>query len=230
MNVRCRDVFEQRSRLGSRPGLVKAFGQLLGGATIESFDVVFSCPTLPCTTIEDTYLQDTTPTTNNGAGNLNVGVLTGPIIRRTIIHVNLSTIPASATIVSASLSVTNPFNTVSPNFPGKIRRLTTQAWVELEATWNRASNALAWTTPGGDYTTVGELDVVLPWSVSVGYTFFGLGPLVQDAYTNWGKQLHIIIMNTDEASIGHSVTFRSKNYVGVVSQRPVLSVTYEVTS
>jgi YD repeat-containing protein len=67
---------------------------------------------------------------------------------------NLSGIPADAQVVEAQLRMWN-----TSLFPGTdvdewvdVYRVT-RAWSETTATWQRASSATAWTTPGGDVAT-----------------------------------------------------------------------------
>jgi hypothetical protein len=248
MNVRCTDVFEQRSRLGSRPGLVKAFCQQLGGGTVESFTVEFDY-----TKLNSTFLRDTAPTTNFENDNLKIGVgfNSDGTVDRSILHFDLTSLPTVGVggvtvvnIVSANLAVTK-LNPPGPKLggPAKVRRITeisAPVWLEAQATWNNKVTGTAWTTPNvkgtsspatqtGPFTTSGEVD----WSMvgdEVGRkTITGLAALVQDAHTSRSEHLHIMLMMADETIDDHNYAFRGDNYT-IVADRPVLTVQYEVTT
>jgi len=237
INARCRDVFEQRQRLGCRGGHVKVYPQLLGGAIVTSYTVEFNY-----TLFDDTFLRDTSPTTNFVNDNLKigVGVNTDYTVDRSILHFDLSSIPAGATIISASLAGTHGTVGTSLGGSAKVRRLTETTWVAAQATWNNKATATAWKTPNvkgtsfpesqtGPFTTAGELDWTMPTDTQGRIIIAGMGPLVQDAYTNRSKHLHIMLMMADETINDNGGFFRPSEY-SIVADRPVLTVTYEVTS
>lgn len=243
LNVRGRSPFDDRAILGSRPGLVKAFCQQLGGGTVESFTVEFDY-----TKIDDTLLREEAPTTNFDVDNLKigVGVNTNNKVDRSILHFNLTTIPTGAVstvIISASLAVTK-VDPPGPNNGGpmKLRRIidADAGWVEAQATWNNRATATAWSvanvkgtsspaTQTGPFTTTGEVDFTMP--IAAGrMTITGLAALVQDAFTSRSKHLRIMLMAADETTADDiNGAFRGSEYT-LVPDRPVLTVTYEVTS
>jgi len=183
---------------------------------------------------KDAFIRDTSPTTNFGNNEnlkIGVGVNTPGTVDRPVLHFDLSqpsvegtTIPSGATMTAASIA----FTTLNPTVGGaaKARRLTQAAWVELQATWNNYATGTPWTTAGGDYTVTGEVDWSLPTG-SGAFTLSGLAALCQDALSNRASQLHLLLMNVDEATDGRNATFRDSEYGPIPSQRPLLTVSYE---
>jgi hypothetical protein len=226
MNVRCRDVFESRVRLGSRPGLVKTFAQNIGAETpVESFTADFSLAA-------NAYIGGTPSTYNtvfDVSNNLNVQRFQVVNIRyRTLLYFDLSSIPIAATIISADLKLWNTGTSTSPE-PCKVNRLTTTSWAEGAVTWNSP-----WTTPGGDYTTTDEAswNMFLSPSSTITQTYrtiTGLIPLVQAAVAAGGAT-HWLLKMLDDSTTPPAVrtqVFRSRGY-SVAENCPVLTVTYEV--
>jgi len=79
--------------------------------------------------------------------------------RRPVIKFDLSSIPITARITSANISLTfastfSPTVGVNP-FPATIYAVT-QLWIETEVTWNSYATATLWTTAGGDFTVAGS--------------------------------------------------------------------------
>jgi hypothetical protein len=197
LNVRGRSVFDQRSVLGSRPGLIKAYAQLIGpDVLIVSADGGYD-------PAKDAELYSDFPTTNSGLGNaLHVGVEIGGKLRRSVLHFVLTTIPVGATITSAHLTFHISYLTAPSGIAVKVRRLTTFTWVEDQVTWARASDAVNW-TDGGQYDTALEVDANINNASGTGSSQINnLSALVDDAMVLRGGQLHLIIMAADEAYTG----------------------------
>lgn len=97
----------------------------------------------------DTYLDSANPNSNSGSlTTLLIGETSGVVQKgRTLIKFDLSSIPSTATINSAVLSlwVKTDYSTNARNF--KVYRVLLN-WVELEATWNNWKTGTAWTTAG----------------------------------------------------------------------------------
>ena len=239
-NVRLRDVFEKRNRLGSRPGLVKAFTQHLGDAAPV---VSYTQDVFP---IKDTYLYLATPDTARDAGNNNsshlVGSWAGTNIARTIIHFDLSTIPAGPTVTLATLSLyRSNRNGADTAVAMKLARIldADEGWSETQATWNSRATGTPWSVANDESPQVGPYTLTTPaavnWNTPTVNGFFsitGLAAMVQYALDNRSEQLHILLMAADEVAgdvfDGNIIFLRSSEYTPDPTQQPKLTVTYEV--
>lgn len=226
LNCRTRDVFDQRARLGSRPGLVKAFPQNVSTA-LESFTIEFFAT-------KDTWLSLTNPTSpQEDTNDITMGFWTGTAATRTILHFDMTAIPASATIVTASLRMFIFSKTGDLGATMKARMLNQTAWVEAEATWNIYSTGNNWSPVNavnpqtGPYLSTPEADWIAPTVLNEAFIINGLGPLAQEAYDTYSKNLHLILMQNSEIIGGALLVCRTKD-AATVSERPLLSVTYEV--
>lgn len=207
-------------------------------ANVAEEEPVIVPATVTFSLTKDAFLRDTSPTTNFGNNEnlkLGVGVNTAGTIDRPLIHVDLSAVPASGSIIpipdGATITAAHiEFTYLNPGGSGtvKIRRLTQSAWVELQATWNRYATGLDWALAGGDFTTALEVDWPKPTAADTNpVSTTDLAILVQDALDSRSKQLHLILMMADEITNGNNITFRDSEYNPIPSQRPSLSVSYE---
>ena len=98
----------------------------------------------------DTRITSSTPDTNSGTvAYLHIGEdNTSSSIRRTLITFDLSSIPADATINSATLSLWQEADLSDNNRTLRVYR-SKRAWVETQATWNIYSTGNSWQTAGG---------------------------------------------------------------------------------
>ncbi len=100
----------------------------------------------------DAFVLNANPTTNFGShGNLWVGERAlFSQIAHTLLKFDLTTLPADATIVSATLSLwLSSTAQASQGDTIKVYRLK-RAWVESEVTWNVYSTGNSWQVAGGD--------------------------------------------------------------------------------
>jgi len=232
LNVRCRDVFESRARLGSRPGLVKVFLQQLGGGTVESFTLDFAAS-------KDAMIYKLSPDNpfdpSQGALAFGLALANSLVVKRTVLTFDMTSIsptpPATAAIVTASLRLNCSTINGSGGYAAKVQRLVTPGstgWVEAQATWNSYATGNPWSTAGGDFTATDALDFTAPTALG-NFTITGFGTLAQDAYANRSKLLHIILKNATEGAILNQISFNQRTDA-TESNRPKLTVTYEVTS
>ena len=105
------------------------------------------------TTGYDTYINSSTPNTNNNSTILIVGEgNTSVDVARTLIKFDLSSIPANAVIQDATLSLW--FSTdISSNARTMRAYRVLRNWVEAQATWNIYSTGNNWGTAGCANTT-----------------------------------------------------------------------------
>lgn len=188
-NTRSRDTYNRMLRGGSRPQLVKAFPTQLGeipssGATVGS---------VVLTATKDAYIDSAATTTN-----YNTTVLGISSTLRSLIHFDLTSIPANSTITSAVLRFyVLAYGGVLPNAV-TFSRITEAGWVEAEADWLEYSNGNAWASAGGDFTATGAFSTSI---TSAGYNSFigaNLVALCQDAYDNRSDQLHLMMTSSEE--------------------------------
>lgn len=231
-NVRCRDVFEMRERLGSRPGLTKAFPQQLGNEVpSESFSMTFT-PT------KDTFVEShsTRKTAVNGSvTSMSFGNNSGAHNEcRPIMHFDMSALPAGATIISAPFVGYIPAAILGGTWVERVSRLTQEGWVETQTNYNNYQTLATWAVNGGDFTdtTPTYIDFVTP-NTTGWNTFVDLASLVQYAYTNQSKQFHTLWRRADESGTATQVfSIRSKEFDdgihGAGYYAPYITVTYSV--
>lgn len=226
LNCRTRDVFDQRTRLGSRPGLVKAFDQNVSTPLVST--------TIQFRASKDTWLYLLTPdAVQEDATDIGMGFSSGSVAGRAILHFDMSDIPSSATIITASLQLF-PFSVISLlGSTMKARMLNQISWVESQATWNTYSTGNSWSPANalsaqtGPYLSTPEADWIAPTVLNEPFSINGLGPLAQEAYDTYSKNLHLILMQNSETVEGGLFFCRPRDYE-IVLQRPLLTVTYEV--
>jgi hypothetical protein len=155
--------------------------------------------------------------------------------KRALLRFDLTAVPPGSTITSCTLVV----DVVTHNNPGsgKIHRLKQTAWVESAATWNRYDGATGWTTPGAFNPSEAQSDVVVtpgpdgPIAYTAptktgAFTFPDLTTLCQDAVTNRGSSLDILVKQDDDTP-GTTAEFSiSRRTDSVEAQRPMLMVAF----
>ncbi len=103
----------------------------------------------------DTTLRSATPDENRGdQEDIRVGIDATDGTQVGLIRWDVSAIPAGSTVTAAVATFVVSNAETAP----VEARLPLHDWVELEASWNRASNAVAWSTPGaGGMNDVGPV-------------------------------------------------------------------------
>ncbi|HET9909551.1 MAG TPA: DNRLRE domain-containing protein [Anaerolineales bacterium] len=102
----------------------------------------------------DTYLLNTSPTTNNGtAVTMWIGESNNATdkVARSLIKFDLSSIPSNATITSATLSLWTDADFSDNDRTIRVYRLKVP-FSETQATWNEASTGVNWQSPGASGT------------------------------------------------------------------------------
>jgi len=101
----------------------------------------------------DTHLRAGVPDTADGAAaNLYVSD-DGATVDRALLRFDVSAIPPTATVTSATLAL--ELLSVGSSDPATVTvHRATRAWNESQATWNEAQAGVAWTAAGGDYDPV----------------------------------------------------------------------------
>jgi hypothetical protein len=122
----------------------------------RAYDAMSGVSVAEMTATDDTVMYSQAPTVNFGAGaTIDIGYLTTPSQRRTLIRFSLASIPTGSTIVAANISLwlSEPGSWFGAG-PAIIRAYAVlRNWIESEATWNIYSTGNSWGTAGCDNTT-----------------------------------------------------------------------------
>jgi uncharacterized repeat protein (TIGR01451 family) len=121
-----------------------------GVGTILNDDGASLCssPTVTLTTTGDTWLQESAPTTNQGADTTLRVKPDSSVKFRTLVQFDLSSIPPGTLVKCAALLLYE--NNTSADQTIHIHQ-TNASWLESQATWNNRTAANPWATAGGDY-------------------------------------------------------------------------------
>jgi endonuclease/exonuclease/phosphatase family metal-dependent hydrolase len=182
--------------------------------------------TLPA--YEDTTLQGGIyENTNFGNGDLVTRASDDPTwTRRSLLKFDThNTIPAGATITSATLTVTVKGGN------SEVRTLTTycvpESFWENQTTWRRRSNTLYWSQAGG---TTAHAHASAPASGVVGSRVtFDATALVQEALAQSSRYTRVLLDDGGASSKGSLRNYHS-NEAATASLRPALVVTYTTPS
>lgn len=167
---------------------------------------------------KDASVDDTWPTTNWGDTStlLFIGNATFLRIYRSYLQFDLSSIPLNAVIIDADLVLYYGFSGVVSSLPVGLYEVT-ESWEENTITWN---NQPANSTETEDIRNI-------PASPTDDFASWDIDDLVKGwldgTITNYGMALK----DTDEASVGGHVGFRSSEYL-VEIERPKLIVDYYI--
>lgn len=181
----------------------------------------------------DTYLQQGSPTINHGTEVfLAVGFYPADDIQRSLVQFDLSTIPAGATIESATLDLTLDGNFTTVAYTTYIYQVLVP-WTELGATWDTEDGTTAWNSPGcggigTDRKSVASGSVGVDAStvgiVSIPLSVSDIQSWVDGSLTNNG----IIIVASDETD--QTMIRWDSTQNGIQANDPSLVVTYSTSS
>lgn len=167
---------------------------------------------------KDTYVQQSTPTTNYGTStSLVVGdTTTASQATRSYLQPDLSSIPTGGAIISAQLELYNTGTGFANALTASIYRVTA-AWTETGITWD--------TQPAFD-TTVQSTASNIPNTVGwVAWT--GLATLVQNWFAGTWTNYGIVVKKaTDGTNAGDNKAFYSSDYTADPALRPKWTITY----
>jgi hypothetical protein len=160
-----------------------------------------------------TTANQASPNTNSGTSTtLTVQSATLSRNQRTFVRFDLSSIPTSARVDSATLRLTM-FGAPSASRTYEVDRANA-AWGETTLTWNNMPTAAAATATVASGTTS---NVNLSWDVTP-----DVGAFVANSAVNFGWQIKDTV---ESSTTTRTATFRSDEYA-TSSQRPTLTVIY----
>jgi hypothetical protein len=172
----------------------------------------------------DTRISEENPTRNAGEEELILG-MKGQAA--SLLRFDVSSIPASATVQEAALSLA--VVNYGQRGPGPVIAgafVVTRTWEEMQATWIKASNLENWALPGCNSTTSDRSPTSLDsqsiydirwytWTVTAAAQMW-----VSDPASNKG-----LILRQTNTAIGGEYDIRQSEFPGL-NMRPVLVVTY----
>jgi RHS repeat-associated protein len=183
----------------------------------------------------DTYLLNTSPTTNNGTAVVMwVGESNNATdkVARSLIKFDLSSIPSNATITSATLSLWTDADFSDNDRMIRVYRLKVP-FNETQATWNEASSGVSWQSPGAsgtndrESTAIGSVQILANESLDVekqiSLSTTQIQEMVNGTFTNNG---FIIIADTEQDD---RFNYRTSD-ASAATKRPKLVIEYTTSS
>lgn len=168
----------------------------------------------------DTYIEQNNPTTNRGsAATCHAdGDDGGGGDKSCLIRWNVSSIPAGSTVLSASITLQAVDATSNTYTIYAVNR----SWTEAEATWQRATSATSWASPGVFGSDRGAAIGSLTGSGSRTVVLNQAGIAAVQAWVNGGTNAGVLIASS---SATNGIDVASSEH-GTVAYRPKLTVTY----
>ena len=168
--------------------------------------------TTSLTSVADTGANQASPNTNTGTATTMLVASAALANQRSFVRFDLSAIPATARVQSATLQLT------MSTAPAATRTYEVDkvnaTWSETTLTWATMPAAAAATATVATGTTSG---VNLTWNVTVDAMTF-----VANSATNFGWQIKD---STESSAIARTATFRTREWT-TPTQRPTLTVIY----
>ena len=197
-----------------RPSLAVSYDCLCGGCQLQL------SATLSATA--DAFVRNNTiygnlknlrvGVTNNGGGSFHT------LIRFDV----MSTLPAGATIASATLRLYEHDHRGSQTITGEAHKLT-QDWVELQANWSNASSGVPWTSGGGGTYDAAVIDSTTVNFAPDAWREWDVTPLVQEWVDGVSPDYGIAVVHAPVAPWGRAF-FRSRTTGS--TEKPELVILY----
>ena len=172
---------------------------------------------------EDTYIAAASPVQNYGTQiQINTSSQANSPVRP-LLRFNLSSVPAGATILSATFEMYYFYTKVGSTESLRAHRAL-RNWTETGATWRTYNGVSNWTTQGGDYDPAVVASATLTSTVNV-WKQWNVTSLVQGwvsgTYPNQG-----ILLESAPASGNNERQFYSSDYLANPALRPKLTIVY----
>jgi spore germination protein YaaH len=235
-----------RARLVSQYDLAGIFFWRLGNEDPTLWQAVDAALAKPTSSVtirlfpsQDCWIDANTQTTAKGGAATNL-IVKSSLERRTLLSYDLSPLPSGAVITAATLTLLKTsFTGTDPAGHTYALDQVTRPYVEdvddtptpstKGATWLQAdvANAVAWTTPGGDYTTGDRVLSSVPAGTNTPMVFSS-GSLVNQAtyaYTQPDRAMRLVIHDTTVPTTNGASVFRCRESA-TVDERPTLTITY----
>jgi hypothetical protein len=168
--------------------------------------------TTSSTSVADTGTNQASPGTNTGTTTTMLVASASSANRRSFVRFDLSSIPSTARVQSATLQLTmSTAPTATRTY--EVDKVNA-AWAESTLTWTNMPTAAAATATVASGTTSG---VNLTWNVTADAKTF-----VANSSTNFGWQIKD---TTESSATARTATFRTREWT-TATQRPTLTVIY----
>jgi hypothetical protein len=176
--------------------------------------------------VTDTWLNYYDPNLNlNNESKLTI--LGGSENAKVLLRFDLSSIPANAVIISATLSVYNYSHQASANGGTLSIHRVDKQWVEWQATWNVYSSGNAWTAAGmqagTDYVSSPANSITIDTSTNV-WRSFDVTAQIQQWVSGAAQNNGFVVRSP---TYGVKPNFYSSGYLLDPTLRPKLSITYQ---
>lgn len=180
---------------------------------------------------------DSTATPSATAGTLDIGYFSSKGVKqkRAVMVWDFTSVPKGAKVVSASMTLDHySTNMTNPQELG-MYRITTSG-VDENVTWTNYDGSSAWTTAGGDYTTMGATFVTVPavGSADVVFNKSNFVRMINRAIRVDGGYMAILLALTTEldgtASGEENFKVRSASGTGHGGVIPFITLTYTTPS
>jgi hypothetical protein len=171
----------------------------------------------------DTFIDSSAPTQNGGSAT-DLRTDASPL-RFAMMHFDVSSIPSSATVVSATLTVWTTTAGALTMGSTEIYRLL-ESWNEDKADWNHRNPGMMWTTAGAQAPGSRDATASAEFTPSANDTMYQVvlpAALVQGWVSAPATNDGIVFVNKNTPDL--SVMLVSKE--GSASKRPQLQVTYQ---
>lgn len=177
--------------------------------------------------VKDTRVSFYDPNINFG-NDTKMLILGGSENVKALVRFDLSSIPASAVISSATLSLYNYSHQPSINGGTVSVHPVTKPWAETQATWHIYSTGNSWAAAGmqagGDYITGSQASIAIDTSINV-WRNFDVTAMVQQ-WVNGAVANNGFVVRS--STYGVKPHFYSSNYLSDISLRPKLTVIYRL--
>jgi len=172
--------------------------------------------------VVDTFISNFADTTTNYGDAQAIELRTNDI-RAALLRFDLSSLPAGANILSATMSVHVDYRTNDFSLPVNLYSMF-RPWDEMQATWISATNSVAWAVPGANGGSDRSTTATASATMSNIYTWydFDVTDLVRQWVTNASNNKGVIL----KAGSGPSVAYglRSSEYFANPNYRPKLTI------
>lgn len=179
------------------------------------------------TSTQDTFIMNNAASSN--LGNLTRFAIEGDIsqLKRSLLLFDLSSIPAGATITSATLTLEKISSDIATDSISV--HAITRSWVEGDGTagsgttWNTYDGASSWTTGGGDFNVTASATTVV--TAAAGPQDWDLTSLVQDWVDSVQVNYGVLLKREPEAKSAQPLHYFSSREL---TPAPQLTVVYSL--
>ncbi|HEV8337094.1 MAG TPA: DNRLRE domain-containing protein [Candidatus Polarisedimenticolia bacterium] len=210
---------KSRARLGAAATVLGLALVLAGGAFCQTTIVLQPDPAAGA----DTYVAFASNVQNYGAEAQLTTNSQSNGGSRGLVRFDLSSIPAGATISSATFEMYHYFSRSALSESLRVHRLT-RAWTEPGATWRAYDGVNSWTTAGGDFDPAVAASTTVNATVNV-WRQWNVTALVQSWISGSAPNFGMIL-DSPSAGGNNERQFYTSDYLANPALRPKLTIVY----